>query len=358
MRFHTTRLITLIGCAVSALLAGCEAPPPIAEQQGYRGTGMVAIANPGTVDARASANAAPEALAPVDAGGPPAASTYTNVKVLNDLGVAEFTRLMVAMTNWVSPEQGCNYCHAGTDFASDAPYAKVVARRMLQMTREINSQWKDHVGTTGVTCYTCHRGQPVPAGLWVLDPGPKQAGGMARGRAGQNVPATAVGLTSLPYDPFAALLSNSGDIRVVSAHALPAGGGQSIVATEQTYGLMMHISGALGVNCTFCHNSRSFAEWEQSSPQRVTAWHGLRMVKSLNANYLDPLHAQLPAGRLGPMGDAPKLNCATCHQGLSRPLNGAAMLTSHPELAAAKAPLPSTPDPADVKSAPATTETK
>jgi photosynthetic reaction center cytochrome c subunit len=37
---------------------------------------------------------------------------------------------------------------------------------MLQMTQYINSEWKTHVADTGVTCYTCHRGQPVPSALW------------------------------------------------------------------------------------------------------------------------------------------------------------------------------------------------
>jgi photosynthetic reaction center cytochrome c subunit len=40
---------------------------------------------------------------------------------------------------------------------------------------------------------------------------------------------------------------------------------------------MMHFSGSLGVNCTYCHNSQSFAKWEEpaDSPDRlarVSAW--------------------------------------------------------------------------------------
>ncbi len=50
---------------------------------------------------------------------------------------------------------------------------------MLQMTRAINAQWKQHVADTGVTCYTCHRGQPVPAEVWTKNPGGPHAGGMA-----------------------------------------------------------------------------------------------------------------------------------------------------------------------------------
>ena len=78
---------------------------------------------------------------------------------------------MTAITAWVAPVQGCAYCHAdGEDLSSDKLYTKVVARRMLQMTRHINGDWKQHVAATGVTCYTCHRGQPVPAAVWFTDP--------------------------------------------------------------------------------------------------------------------------------------------------------------------------------------------
>jgi photosynthetic reaction center cytochrome c subunit len=55
-------------------------------------------------------------------------------------------------------------------------------------------------------------------------------------------------------------------------------------------------------------------------PQRVNAWHGIRMVGDINANYITPLTSKLPADRLGPMGDAPKAYCATCHQGVNKPL--------------------------------------
>ena len=73
---------------------------------------------------------------------------------------------MAAMTEWVAPEEGCNYCHVAENLASDDIYTKVVSRRMLQMTQHINANWNDHVGETGVTCYTCHRGNNVPAEIW------------------------------------------------------------------------------------------------------------------------------------------------------------------------------------------------
>jgi photosynthetic reaction center cytochrome c subunit len=104
---------------------------------------------------------------------------------------------------------------------------------------------------------------------------------------------------------------------------------------------MMHMSDSLGVNCTFCHNTRNFASWTEAPPQRVTAWHGIRMARDLNNAYMEPLTGVFPENRLGPKGDVAKVNCATCHQGAWKPLYGAAMAKGHPELlkvAAAAAP--------------------
>jgi photosynthetic reaction center cytochrome c subunit len=114
---------------------------------------------------------------------------------------------------------------------------------------------------------------------------------------------------------------------------------------------MMHMSSSLSVNCTYCHNTRAVSNWSQSTPQRTLAWHAIRMVRDLNGNYIEPLTTTFPANRLGPTGDAPKLNCATCHNGQSKPLAGAHVIDSYPELArptaemAAVPPTPETPEP-------------
>ena len=114
--------------------------------------------------------------------------------------------------------------------------------------------------------------------------------------------------------------------------------GASIQTTEQTYALMIQMSESLGVNCTFCHNTRAFSQWPESTPQRVTAWHGIQMVRELNASYLDPLKGIFPASRLGAMGDGPKVDCATCHQGVSKPLFGVSLAKDYPELGGTPAP--------------------
>lgn len=329
MRTLKNTSLVLTAAIGATLLAGCERPPVDSEQVGYRGTAMVQVTNPRDEEIIVI----PEAAPPAPQAGPRAGDIYQNVQVLGDLSVAEFTRTMAAITEWVSPEQGCNYCHNPQNLASDDIYTKIVSRRMLQMTRDINTQWTDHVANTGVTCYTCHAGNPVPEFIWFEDDSainPPYAGN----RMGQNIAAAEVGLASLPSDPFSPLLTEEDgpSIRVQSTSWAPMSGEANIKDTEYTYSLMMHMSGALGVNCTYCHNSNNFAGWDNARATRVTAWHGLNMVQDLNENYLMPLGPVYPDYRLGPSGDAPKAYCTTCHAGLPKPLGGAQMAVDYPAL--------------------------
>lgn len=321
--------------AGTALLAACERPPTERQQMGYRGTGMVEVENPRLADAEKAQQLSgiPEIYAPPPPSGQRASDVYENVQVLGDLDVAAFNRLMAAITEWVSPEQGCNYCHVPTDLASDAVYTKVVARRMLEMTWHTNTDEVAHVGETGVTCFTCHRGKPVPSEVWYSDTAPPQAGGFSADRQGQNLASETVAMASLPYDPFTPYLLEGEAIRVQPLNALPiAGTSTDIKRTELTYGLMMHMSDALGVNCAYCHNSRAFYDWEQSTAQRTTAWHGIAMTQTLNTEFLNPLTPVFPEERLGSMGDVAKVNCSTCHQGAAKPLYGEQMLEDFPSL--------------------------
>ncbi|MGE4241289.1 photosynthetic reaction center cytochrome PufC [Ramlibacter sp.] len=327
------RFVSYVVLGAAALLSGCERPPVLSVQSGYRGTGMEQVYNPRLLAEQAPGQAMPAALDPASPDGPKAGQIYQNVKVLGHLSIGEFARNMTAITAWVAPKEGCTYCHNPANFADDGKYAKVVARRMLQMTQHINTDWKTHVADTGVTCYTCHRGNPVPPSVWFTAEGAKPGNRMSGNKGGQNAPAESVAYASLPNDPFTPFISQSLSSRVIGPTALPTGNRASVKQAEWTYGMMMHMSDSLGVNCTYCHNSRSFASWESSSPQRVTAYHGIRLARDLNVSYLEPLTSTFPKERLGPNGDVAKVNCATCHQGAYKPLNGAKMLQSHPELA-------------------------
>jgi len=329
--------------ALMLSLAGCEFGPKVKEQTGYRGTGGDQII------AKKRLVAQPVPAPPYDlppAGGPTAGETYENVKVLNHVSAERFNRLMAAMNTWVAPQEGdpakvgCNYCHNPNNMASDEKYTKVVARRMLQMTININSQWQTHVKQTGVTCYTCHRGNAIPKNVWALADAPGGPERLMSNKHGQNTPVAQVAYSSLPYDPFASYLNADNNIRVQGNTGLrtASAGGASIARTERTYGLMMHMSSALNVNCTFCHNTDSFANWSNSRPQRAQAWYGIRMVKNVNGEYLGSLASVFPAYRKGPHGDVYKVNCTTCHQGLNKPLGGVSMVKDYPSLQAITGP--------------------
>ncbi len=336
MKYAIARLTgCLLAGAVLLLTAGCEWPPQETQQIGYRGVAMELVQSPETIAANADLHSVPAPQPPATTDGPRAGDIYENLQVLGDLSVGEHTRLMLAITEWVAPaEQSCNYCHVGENFASDELYTKRVARRMLQMNLDINGNWQDHVKETGVTCYTCHRGQAVPGAIWFEQPPRRSASGFTAANGYQNIGGMAtVAYSSLPGDPFAQFLDDYRQVRVIGDTALPQNGGASIQATEYTYGLMMHMSSSLGVNCTFCHNSRAFAQWDQSTPQRLTSWYGVTLVRNLNEEYLNPLRPLYPDNRLGPTGDAPKANCETCHRGANKPLNGESMLPDYPNLA-------------------------
>ncbi len=346
MRALAATLITTLA------LAACERPPMQSTQQGYRGTGMQQVDNPRLLAAqKAALPPLPELPPPAPADGPKAREAFQNVKVLGDLPAGEFMRHMVAMTQWVSPVEGCNYCHDPANLAADTKYTKVVARRMIEMTRHVNADWGKHVGATGVTCYTCHRGQPVPAYVSYTAATPKnnRVGPGFGDDAGQNKAEPSIALASLPYDPFTPFLSGGKDgaaeIRVQGTQALPQKDHRtSIKQAEWTYSLMNHISKALGVNCTFCHNTHSFQSWDGPA-QRVTAWHGIRMARDLNGAYLGPLTSTFPAHRLGPTGDVAKVNCATCHQGVNKPLGGLAIAKDYAGLIQVVAAAPALPAP-------------
>ena len=328
----------LLGGTAAALLATALIVTPgwnfsrvHTKQTGYRGLSVGEMSTKESERLLKFANALPDPIDPAEAGGKRATDVYKNVKVLTDLSAAQLDRVMLGLGAWVGGEQGCTYCHNPENLADDSLYTKKVARTMLQMTRHINKDWQAHVGTTGVTCYTCHRGQPVPNSIWYKDAPPKTSGAASTNHD-MGHPNAVNGWTALNTDPFSGILDGKDVVRVQSAQALPTGFGPTIQATEKTYSLMVAISSSLGVNCTYCHSSRVFRSWDEGSPLRVTAWQGINLVRDLNGGYLQPIAADLPANRLGPTGDGPKLYCKTCHQGAPKPLLGVSLAKDWTEL--------------------------
>lgn len=89
------------------------------------------------------------------------------VKVLTGLLAPEFQEEMNHMVQALGVT--CGTCHVRGNFASDDNPKKIIARRMLEMTRTLNQQFfPDHKPKPGesvlgrVTCYTCHQGETTP----------------------------------------------------------------------------------------------------------------------------------------------------------------------------------------------------
>ena len=316
-----------------ALLFTLERLPIQSVQRGYRGTSMQTNWNVREVEAHMNSQRPLVPLPAVKPAGRTAEVAYRNIQVLQGADANEFLRLMGAFPNWIAPSLGCAYCHSLGNMAADTLYTKTVARHMIEMTRAINTEWKSHVGNVGVTCYTCHRGHSVPQYVWFTAPTPRDAGGLAEVDTGQARPSQASALTELASDPFTPFLLGSSPIRVEGVQALPGTSNASTKETEWTYGLMAHFGHALGVSCNYCHNTRDFAEWDQGTPARVTAWYGIQMVRALNRQFMEPIRTVFPADRLGPNGDVPKINCLTCHQGAYKPFYGASELSAYQLLA-------------------------
>ncbi len=281
---------------------------------------------------------------------PLARDLYQNVQVLGDLTEDNFNRLMNAMTLWVAPDEGCAYCHGDVDleeYGKDDLYTKVVARRMIEMTQNINENWDGHVNANkqvGVTCFTCHRGQNVPSDIWFRI-APVETAAAAGWAAIQNRATLRSQYTSLPVDALEHFLVDYNRIGVHDLESRAEGnpsdpGVPTIQDTERTYALMNYVANSLGVNCTFCHNTRAFYDIEQVTPQWSTEQLGISMVQELNNDYLIPLESEYPQERLGPIhADAPKAACKTCHKGYQQPLQGLNVIADWPELATSGTPV-------------------
>ena len=205
--------------------------------------------------------------------------------------------------------------------AREDSYQNMVASMMIGMTQAINSEWDGHVGDTGVNCYTCHRGEAVPSGIWFqVHPAVEVMEGWG---AVQNRVTAVSQFTSLPSDALLKLLVEDGRITVHDLDPRVANepGDPTWQDTERTFSLMNYFSNSLNTNCTFCHNSRAFYDTAEVTPQWATASIGIQMVRELNVDYLSALDGILPEERLGPIhGDTPKAACMTCHKGYQKPI--------------------------------------
>src|SRR5208282_2106309 len=93
---------------------------------------------------------------------------YKNLKVLQATPADSLNQGM----HLISGELGvdCEYCHAEKmDWVADEKKTKDTARDMMTMMMELNRRF--FKGEQVITCYTCHKGQPIPVSTVVLPVG-------------------------------------------------------------------------------------------------------------------------------------------------------------------------------------------
>jgi hypothetical protein len=84
-----------------------------------------------------------------------AGEVYKNIQVFKDVPASQILGTMSFIS--VSLGVSCSYCHLN-EREIDAKPTKLTARKMILMVRTINQG--DYGSEGGVTCYTCHQGQP------------------------------------------------------------------------------------------------------------------------------------------------------------------------------------------------------
>ena len=89
-----------------------------------------------------------------------AGEVYKNVQVLKDVPASEFTNGMWFIAGSLGVP--CQHCHTAAN-ESDDKQAKLTARKMIQMTRDLNAA--NFGGKQVVTCNTCHQGSIKPNGV-------------------------------------------------------------------------------------------------------------------------------------------------------------------------------------------------
>jgi hypothetical protein len=85
---------------------------------------------------------------------------YKNVKLLKDMPASAFIDAMRSFNEALG--KNCEFCHVQGKMDVDDKKEKVTARKMIEMTHNINAQSFD--GKMEVRCYSCHKGLAHPQG--------------------------------------------------------------------------------------------------------------------------------------------------------------------------------------------------
>jgi photosynthetic reaction center cytochrome c subunit len=286
-----------------------------------------------------------------------------NVQVLVGMSSAQ---VWTYMQQYVSGALGvgCQYCHNIENFASDEYEQKIAARNMLYLVNDVNAEfivdlpnWRGNY----VQCATCHNNQPqgmeavgqqfinsVPPILVTVDPLDEMGMAITDPELKPEAIQEPVDLKEAilyyvynyqvwdPYDPARAD-SGRGSL------ALTYDGGRTQDQVTINQNVMNFHAWALGVGCTYCHNSRNFVAYEtdpagnlanaEYAYNKLKAQQMLLLTTWLSENWLS--YGALPKDAIptAAEGGASELSyqllegqfynvpgCYTCHQGNSIPL--------------------------------------
>lgn len=95
-----------------------------------------------------------------------AGTAFKNVTALSEMPADQMGKVMNLMS--ASLGVNCQFCHEGFDFAKERVAHKDIARKMIEMTFDLNNKHFD--GRNEITCFTCHRGQAHPANNVFAEP--------------------------------------------------------------------------------------------------------------------------------------------------------------------------------------------
>lgn len=95
------------------------------------------------------------------AGAQTAEQKFKNIQIFKGLPAAQLDPTMAFISGSLGVR--CNYCHVTSSFDKDEKQTKLTARRMIRMVFDLNKG--SFNGQGAVSCYTCHRGKPIPVSV-------------------------------------------------------------------------------------------------------------------------------------------------------------------------------------------------
>jgi photosynthetic reaction center cytochrome c subunit len=138
-----------------------------------------------------------------------AAQQFKNIQVLKDIPADQLIPAMQFIASSLGVD--CEFCHVEHAFDKDDKKTKRTARKMMEMMMNINRENFD--GQRQVTCYSCHRGKPMPVATPIITTELQ----MPEMMAGETVPASALPKPQELLDKYLAAVGGAAALQKVSS---------------------------------------------------------------------------------------------------------------------------------------------